>query len=147
MPKRMINKELFQLSVLVYQCFYVVRVKILTTFLKKTKPKNMNDYKQYFIEHEKLRNRIIGICMLFHQEDPELYPDIAIDDIVFIYDNKTTITVSNINSIYQDVYCYIDIQWLNEDNETIIRDVLEQKKKREDYESLWSNKIKRNGGK
>jgi hypothetical protein len=93
----------------------------------------MNDYKNYFIEHEKLRNRIIAICMLFHQEDPELYPDICIEDIVFIYDNKTIITVSDINAIHTDVYCYIDIQWLDEDNETIIRDVLEQKKKREDY--------------
>ena len=93
----------------------------------------MNDYKNYFIEHEKLRNRIIDICMLFHQEDPELYPDICIEDIVFIFNNKTTITVSDINATYTDVYCYIEIQWLDEDNETIIRDVLEQKKKREDY--------------
>lgn len=93
----------------------------------------MNDYKNYFIEHEKLRNRIIGICMLFHQNDPELYPDIAIEDIVFVYNNKTTLTVSNINSVYEDVYCYIEIQWLDEDNETIIRDVLKQRKKREDY--------------
>jgi hypothetical protein len=93
----------------------------------------MNDYKNYFIEHEKLRNRIIEICMLFHQNDPELYPDIAIEDIVFIFNNKTTITVSDINATYTDVYCYIEIQWLDEDNETIIRDVLEQKKKREDY--------------
>jgi len=93
----------------------------------------MNDYKNYFIEHEKLRNRIIGICMLFHQNDPELYPDIAIEDIVFVYNNKTTLTVSNINSVYEDIYCYIEIQWLDEDNETIIRDVLKQKKKREDY--------------
>jgi hypothetical protein len=93
----------------------------------------MNDYKNYFIEHEKLRNRIISICMLFHQNDPELYPDICIEDIVFIFNNKTTITVSDINATYTDVYCYIEIQWLDEDNETIIRDVLEQKKKREDY--------------
>jgi len=93
----------------------------------------MNDYKQYFIEHEKLRNRIIDICMLFHQHDPELYPDIAIEDIVFVYNNKTTLTISNINSVYEDVYCYIEIQWLDEDNEAIIRDVLEQRKKREDY--------------
>jgi hypothetical protein len=78
--------------------------------------------------------------MLFHQEDPELYPDIAIEDIVFIYDNETTLTVSNINSIYQDVYCYIDISWLDRDNETIIRDLLEQKKKREDYQLFRSNK-------
>ena len=100
----------------------------------------MNDYKNYFIEHEKLRNRIIGICMLFHQEDPELYPDICIEDIVFIYDNKTMIMVSDINATYTDVYCYIDIEWLDEDNETIIRDILEQKKKREDYYILRSNK-------
>jgi len=100
----------------------------------------MNDYKNYFIEHEKLRNRIIGICMLFHHHDPELYPDIAIEDIIFVYNNKTTLTVSDINSNYEDVYCYIEIQWLDEDNETIIRDVLEQKKKREDYYILRSNK-------
>jgi hypothetical protein len=100
----------------------------------------MNDYKNYFIEHEKLRNRIIAICMLFHQNDPELYPDICIEDILFIYDNETTLTVSNINSIYQDVYCYIDIEWLNKDDVTIIKDILEQRKKREDYELFRSNK-------
>ena len=93
----------------------------------------MNDYKNYFIEHEKLRNRIIDICMLFHQEDPELYPDIAIDDIVFIYDNQITLTVNNMNSIYQDFYCYISIEWLDEDNESIIRKILLHKKEREDY--------------
>jgi hypothetical protein len=107
----------------------------------------MNDYKNYFIEHEKLRNRIISICMLFHQEDPELYPDIPIEDIVFIYDNETTLTVSNINSIYQDVYCYIDIEWLDRDNEAIIKNIIENKKWREDQKSFWSNKIKGNGGK
>jgi hypothetical protein len=107
----------------------------------------MNDYKNYFIEHEKLRNRIIGICMLFHQEDPELYPDICIEDIVFIYDNETTLTVSNINSIYQDVYCYIDIEWLDRDNEAIIKNIIENKKWREDHQSFWSNKIRGNGRK
>ena len=107
----------------------------------------MNDYKNYFIEHEKLRNRIIGICMLFHQHDPELYPDIAIDDIVFIYDNQITLTVLNINSIYQDVYCYISIEWLDEDNESIIRKILLHKKEREDYNKSMIEKIKGNGRK
>jgi hypothetical protein len=93
----------------------------------------MNDYKNYFIEHEKLRNRIICICMLFHQNDPELYPDICIEDIVFIYNNETMITVSDINATYTDVYCYIDIKYLDEDNEAIIKHILEYKKKREDY--------------
>jgi len=100
----------------------------------------MNDYKNYFIEHEKLRNRIINICMLFHSNDPELYPDICIEDIIFVYDNKTILTVSDINSNYENVYCYIDIEWLTENNDTIIRDILEQKKKREDYYILRSNK-------
>jgi len=100
----------------------------------------MNDYKNYFIEHEKLRNRIIGICMLFHQEDPELYPDICIEDIIFVYNNKNTLTVSNVTAIYEEVYCYIDIQWLTENDDTIIRDILENKKKREDYELFRSNK-------
>jgi hypothetical protein len=85
--------------------------------------------------------------MLFHQNDPELYPDIAIDDIVFIYDNETTLTVSNINSIYQDVYCYIDIEWLDRDNEAIIKNIIENKKWREDQKSFWSNKIRGNGRK
>jgi hypothetical protein len=93
----------------------------------------MNDYKNYFIEHEKLRNRIIGICMLFHQHDPELYPDICIEDIIFVFNNKTTLLVFDINSNYEDVYCWIEIEWLDEDNEAIIRDILEQRKKREDY--------------
>jgi hypothetical protein len=100
----------------------------------------MNDYKNYFIEHEKLRNRIIGICMLFHENDPELYPDICIEDIIFNFNNKNILTVYNINTIQEDIYCYIDIQWLDENNETIIRDILEQKKKREDYQLFRSNK-------
>jgi hypothetical protein len=107
----------------------------------------MNDYKNYFIEHEKLRNRIIAICMLFHQEDPELYPDICIEDIVFIYDNEITLTVWNINSIYQNVYCYISIEWLDEDNESIIRKILLHKKEREDYNKSMIEKIKGNGRK
>ena len=107
----------------------------------------MNDYKQYFIEHEKLRNRIIEICMLFHQNDPELYPDICIEDIVFIFNNKKTLTVSNTNSNYEDLYCYIDIESLTKDDETIIRDILENKKWREEHKSFWSNKIRSNGGK
>ena len=100
----------------------------------------MNDYKNYFIEHEKLRNRIISICMIFHQNDPELYPDICIEDIIFNFNNKNILTVYNINTIQEDIYCYIDIEWLDEDDETIIKDVLEQKKKREDYQLFRSNK-------
>jgi hypothetical protein len=66
---------------------------------------------------------------------------------VFIYDNETTLTVSNINSIYQDVYCYIDIEWLDRDNEAIIKNIIENKKWREDQQSFWSNKIRGNGRK
>ena len=134
-PKRTYLVECISVLVL-----YVVRVKSLLLFKKKQKPKNMNDYKNYFIEHEKLRNRIISICMLFHQEDPELYPDICIEDIIFVFNNKNTLTISDINANYEDVYCYIDIEWLDIDNETIIRDILEQKKKREDYQLFRSNK-------
>jgi hypothetical protein len=57
------------------------------------------------------------------------------------------LTVSNINSIYQDVYCYIDIQWLDKDNEAITKDISEQKRYREAQQEFWSNKIKGNGGK
>jgi hypothetical protein len=48
--------------------------------------------------------------------------------------------VYNINTIQEDIYCYIDIEWLDIDDETIIKDILEQKKKREDYYILRSNK-------
>jgi hypothetical protein len=78
--------------------------------------------------------------MLFHQHDKELYPDICIEDIIFNFNNKNILTVYNINTIQEDIYCYIDIQWLDEDNETIIRDILEQKKKRKDYQLFRSNK-------
>jgi hypothetical protein len=66
---------------------------------------------------------------------------------VFIYDNETTLTVSNINSIYQDVYCYISIEWLDIDNEAITKDILDLKKLREAQQEFWSNKIKGNGRK
>jgi hypothetical protein len=78
--------------------------------------------------------------MLFHQHDPELYPDICIEDIIFVFNNKTTLTISDNNANYEDVYCYIDIIWLDGDDETIIRDILEKKKNREDFYNLRSNK-------
>jgi hypothetical protein len=66
---------------------------------------------------------------------------------VFIYDNEITLTAWNINSIYQDVYCYISIEWLDEDNEAIIRKILLHKNEREDYNKSMIEKIKGNGRK
>jgi len=93
----------------------------------------MNDYKQYFIEHEKLRNRIIEICMLFHQHDPELYPDILEEDLLFVFDERQTITVINSELITIEDYCYIDIEWLDATNDEIVKEILIRKNSREEY--------------
>lgn len=43
----------------------------------------MNDYKEYFKQHDEIRNRVIEICQLFHRYDPRLYHDIAMDHLYF----------------------------------------------------------------
>jgi hypothetical protein len=59
---------------------------------------------------------------------------------VFVFNNKSIIAVSDINHYKDNFYCYIEIQWLDKDNESIISDILEQKKKREDYYILRRSK-------
>lgn len=57
----------------------------------------MSKYKQFFTEHFLLKERIIEICRLFHKHDPDLYPDILEKDLLFVFDEKKTITVINFN--------------------------------------------------
>ena len=100
----------------------------------------MSKYKQFFTEHSLLKERIIEICRLFHKNDPDLYPDILEENLLFIFDERNTITVINSELMTIEDYCYIDIEWLDATNDEIVKKILEDKIKREDYITFRSNK-------
>ena len=100
----------------------------------------MSKYKQFFTNHALLKERIIEICRLFHKNDPDLYPDILEEDLLFIFDERNTITVINSELMTIEDYCYIDIEWLDATNDEIVKKILEDKIKREDYITFRSNK-------
>lgn len=100
----------------------------------------MSKYKQFFTEHSLLKERIIEICRLFHKYDPDLYPDILEEDLLFVFDERNTITVINSELIKIEDYCYIDIEWLDASNDEIVKKIIENKIKREDYITFRSNK-------
>ena len=93
----------------------------------------MSKYKQFFTQHSLLKERIIEICRLFHKYDPNLYPDILEEDLLFIYDERNTITVINSELVSTEDYCYIDIEWLDSTNDEIVKEILIRKNSREEY--------------
>lgn len=93
----------------------------------------MSKYKQFFTNHSLLKERIIDICRLFHINDPDLYPDILEEDLLFVFDEKNTITVINSELITIEDYCYIDIEWLDVTNDEIVKEILIRKNSREEY--------------
>jgi hypothetical protein len=100
----------------------------------------MSKYKQFFTNHALLKERCVEICRLFHKNDPDLYPDILEEDLLFVFDERNTITVINSELITIEDYCYIDIQWLDATNDEIVKKIIENKVKREDYITFRSNK-------
>jgi len=93
----------------------------------------MSKYKKFFTQHSLLKERIIEICRLFHKHDPDLYPDILEEDLLFIWDERQTLTVINSELIKIEDYCYIDIQWLDANNEEVVKEILICKNSREEY--------------
>jgi hypothetical protein len=100
----------------------------------------MSKYKQFFTNHALLKERCVEICRLFHKHDPDLYPDILEKDLLFVFDERQTITVINSELITIEDYCYIDIEWLDATNDEIVKKIIENKIKREDYITFKSNK-------
>ncbi len=101
----------------------------------------MSKYKQFFTEHSLLKERIIEICRLFHKYDPDFYSgDILEEDLLFIFDERQTITVINSELITNDDYCYIDIEWLDATDEEVVNEILLCKNVRENYLTFRSNK-------
>ena len=100
----------------------------------------MSKYKQFFTNHALLKERCVEICRLFHINDPDLYPDILEEDLLFVFDERNTITVINSELITIEDYCYIDIEWLDATNDEIVKKIIENKIKREDYLTFRSNK-------
>ena len=100
----------------------------------------MSKYKQFFTNHALLKERCVEICRLFHKNDPDLYPDILEEDLLFVFDERNTITVINSELITIEDYCYIDIEWLDASNDEIVKKIIENKIKREDYITFRSNK-------
>ena len=93
----------------------------------------MSKYKQFFTEHSLLKERIVEICRLFHKNDPDLYPDILEEDLLFVFDERNIITVINSELITDVDYCYIDIEWLDATNEEIVKEILIRKNSRKEY--------------
>lgn len=93
----------------------------------------MSKYKQFFTNHALLKERCIEICRLCHKHDPDLYPEILEEDLLFIYDEKQTITVINSEWIKIEDYCYIDIPWLDATNEEVVKELLSCKNSREEF--------------
>ena len=100
----------------------------------------MSKYKQFFTNHALLKERCVEICRLFHKHDTDLYPDILEEDLLFVFDERNTITVINSELMTIEDYCYIDIEWLDATNDQIVKKILENKIKREDYITFRSNK-------
>lgn len=100
----------------------------------------MSKYKQFFTNHALLKDRIVEICRLFHKHDIDLYPDILEEDLLFVFDEKQTITVINSGLMTIEDYCYIDIEWLDATNDEIVKKIIENKIKRENYITFRSNK-------
>ena len=48
----------------------------------------MSKYKQFFTNHALLKERCVEICRLFHKHDPDLYPDILEEDLLFVFDER-----------------------------------------------------------
>ena len=93
----------------------------------------MSKYKQFFTNHALLKERCVEICRLFHKHDPDLYPDILEEDLLFVFDERNTITVINSELITIEDYCYIDIEWLDATNDEIVKEILIRKNSREEY--------------
>jgi hypothetical protein len=101
----------------------------------------MNDYKEYFKQHDEIKNRVIEICQLFHRYDSRLYHDIAIDDIFFFYDNNNNICVVNDGIIELDFYCIFDVSYLTMSNDFIGNEITIRKKDRDEYDKICIDKI------
>ena len=101
----------------------------------------MNDFKEYFKQHDEIKNRVIEICQLFHRYDPRLYHDIAMDDIFFFYDNNNNICVVNDGIIELDFYCIFDVSYLTMSNDFIANEITIRKKDRDEYDKICIDKI------
>ena len=103
----------------------------------------MNYHIEYFKQHDEIKERIIEICQLFHRHDPRLYPYIAIDDILFFYDNNNNICVVNDGIIELDFYCIFDVSYLTMSNDFIGNEITIRKKDRDEYDKICIDKIKK----
>lgn len=102
----------------------------------------MNDYKEYFKQHDEIRNRVIEICQLFHRYDPRLYSDIAMDHLYFFYDNDHNICVISDSLVHFELYCMFHIDYLTMSNDFIGNEITIRKKDRDDYDNRCIDKIK-----
>lgn len=102
----------------------------------------MDDYVEYFMEHDEIRKRIIEICQLFHRYDPRLYHDVAMDDIYFFYDNDNNICVVNNQIIEFTFYCIFNVSYLTMSNDFISNEITIRKKDRDKYDKRCIDLIK-----
>jgi hypothetical protein len=107
----------------------------------------MNYHIEYFKQHDEIKDRIIEICQLFHRHDPRLYPDIAMDDILFFYDNDGRICVINYGMFDLETYCIIEVKYLSWSNDMIANEIVSRKKEREECDKRYYGEKSNNKGK
>jgi hypothetical protein len=85
---------------------------------------------EYFKQHDEIKKRIIEICQLFHRHYPSRYPDIAMDEILFFYDNNGRFCIVNYSMFNLNLYCIIEVKYLSWSNDLIIKDIYKLKNKK-----------------
>ena len=103
----------------------------------------MNDFKEYFKQHDEIKNRVIEICQLFHRYDPRLYVDVLMEDLYFFYDNDNNICVITDSIVELDLYCMFNVDYLTMSNDFIGNEITIRKKDRDEYDKKCIDKIKK----
>jgi len=101
----------------------------------------MSKYQNSFLEYNRLNDRVIEICRLFHRHDPKMFPDIIEDEIMF-YLHGEHITALHFQPLDIDFYSIFNIEWLDMDDDDIVKLILERKEGREEYNRKRAELIK-----
>jgi hypothetical protein len=97
----------------------------------------MNYHIEYFKQHDEIKERIIEICQLFHRHDPRMYPDIAMDDILFYYNNDGRFCVINYGMFELNLYCIIEVKYLSWSNDLIANEIVSRMKERDERDKRY----------
>jgi len=66
-----------------------------------------------------------------------MYPDIAMDDVLFFYDNNGTICVITYDILDINIYCILDVKYLSWSNDLIINEIVCRMKERDECDKRY----------